>query len=140
MSKRKAAAETTAEPLPENAQSAGETTTAIEPEPVTATEQPQTQAPVQAPAKGEGRAYTIDNRLGYRKEDSPDGRRRQIRFTDRPDDEVLVPVREKKPEVSWSAKEKAWQSRKTPESLEALDYADQELAEIGRKRTGGQER
>ena len=37
-----------------------------------------------APAKGPGRAWTIDNRIGYRKEDGPDGKR-QIRFADRPD-------------------------------------------------------
>jgi hypothetical protein len=96
--------------------------------------------PVQAPPKGERDAYTIDNRLGYRKEDTGDDRRRQIRFADRPDgkkpdDEMLAPVREKKPDVRW--RDRAWQARKVPEGFNALDDADQELAEIGRKRTGG---
>lgn len=107
--------------------------------------EPQSYAPIQAPPKGEGRTYTIDDRLGYRKEDSADGRKRQIRFADReggqrPDDETLAAVREQKPEVSWSARDKAWQARKTPEGLQALDAADQKLAELGRKRTGGQDR
>ena len=101
-------------------------------------------APIPAPPKGEGRSWTIDNRLGYRKEESADGRRRQIRFADRdggrPDDETLAPVRDKKPAVSWAPKEKAWQARKDQEGLEAIDLADQQLAELGRKRTGGQER
>ena len=98
------------------------------------------------PAPGRGRcAWTIDNRVGYRKEDSPDGRKRQIRFADRPDgqrpdDELLGPVRQEKPAVSYAAKEKAWQARKTPDGLEALDTADQKLAEIGRKRTEERER
>jgi hypothetical protein len=103
-----------------------------------------TQAAVQAPPK-EGDAFTIDNRVGYRKEDSPDGRKRQIRFADReggqrPDDELLAPVREQKPAVGWASREHAWQARKNPEGLEAIDSADQELREIGRKRTQGQER
>jgi hypothetical protein len=101
--------------------------------------------PIAAPPQGEGRAYTIDNRLGYRKEDSPDGKRRQIRFAareggQRPDDETLAAVRDQKPEVAWTAKETAWQARKTVDGLEAIDSADQKLAELGRKRTGGPER
>jgi hypothetical protein len=100
---------------------------------------------VEAPPKGKGASYTIDNRLGYRKEDSPDGRKRQIRFADRaggqrPDDEMLAPVREQRPAVSWSSKDKAWQARKNADGFEALDSADQKLAELGRKRTGGPER
>lgn len=96
-------------------------------------------APVQAPERA-GAAYTIDNILGYRKEDSLDGKRRQIRFAqrpdgERPDDEILAPVRQKKPAVAWAAKEKAWQARKNAEGLEAIDSADQELAEIGRKKS-----
>ena len=107
----------------------------------TAAAEPQLQGPVQAPEKGPGDSYTIDNRIGYRKEVSPDGRKRQIRFADRPggqrpDDEILAPVRDQKPAVSWNAKEKAWQARKTPDGLEAIDGADQKLAELGRKREG----
>jgi hypothetical protein len=106
-------------------------------------------APITAPPKGHKAAITIDNRLGYRKEDSADGKRRQIRFADResaagsrPDDETLAPVREEKPHVSWTGKEKSWQARKTPEGLEAIDSADQKLAELGRKRRdeGGRDR
>ena len=41
-----------------------------------------------------------------------------------------------KAETLWSAKKRAWQARKTPEGLEAIDSADQELADIGRNRTG----
>jgi hypothetical protein len=99
------------------------------------------QGRVAAPPQGEGRSYTIDNRAGYRKEDSADGRRRQIRFADReggqrPDDELLAPVRVEKPMLSYAAREKAWQGRKTPDALDALDRADQELRDIGRKRGG----
>jgi hypothetical protein len=95
--------------------------------------------PVEAPAK-QGHAYTIDNRVGYRKEDNADGKR-QIRFADReggrrPDDELLEPVRGKKPHVSWTANEKAWQARRNQDGLAALDNADQELRDLGRKRTG----
>ncbi len=97
------------------------------------------QGDVPAPPRGEGDAFTIDNRAGYRKEDSPDGRRRQIRFADRPDgsrpdDELLEPVRAQKPVVSWANKEKAWQARRNADGYEALDGADQQLADIGRKR------
>jgi hypothetical protein len=72
-------------------------------------------------------------------------RRKQIRFADRqgsqrPDDEILVPVRGKKPHQSWSSREKAWQAAKTLEGLQSINEADQELAEIGRRRTGGHER
>ena len=72
------------------------------------------QGSIQAPEKGPGDSYTIDNRLGYRKEASADGRKRQIRFAarldgQRPDDEILAPVRDQKPAVSWASKEKAWQ-------------------------------
>jgi hypothetical protein len=114
-----------------------------EPAPPPAEGQPH--AAVQAPEAGEGRAYTIDNRLGYRKEDSPDGKRRQIRFADReggerPDDAMLGPVRNEKPMVSYTTKAKAWQARKTPDGFEALDRADQELADLGRTRTGGKAR
>jgi hypothetical protein len=102
-------------------------------------------APVQAPPKGEGRAYTIDNRVGYRKEDTPDGRKRQIRFAEReggvrPDDELLEPVRKQKPNISWASQEKSWKARKNPDGLEAIDSADQELREIGRNRAGVPER
>lgn len=147
MAKRKpsAALEETALQVPEEEQAA---TPAAETTPVSTAAAPEgvaASAPVQAPPKGEGRSYTIDNRLGYRKEDSPDGRRRQIRFADReggqrPDDEILATVREAKPDVSWSSREKAWQARKTPEGLEALDSADQKLAEVGRRRTSSHER
>jgi len=40
-------------------------------------------------------------------------------------------VREQKPEVRWASKEKSWQARKTKEGLEAIDSADEKLAEIG---------
>ena len=101
-------------------------------------------AAVLAPEK-RGPAYTIDNRVGYRKEDTEDGHSRQIRFTDRlggqrPDDELLAPVRDEKPMVRFSPREKAWGENKTPDTLEALDRADQTLAEIGRKRARGHER
>ncbi|MCI0459141.1 MAG: hypothetical protein L0Z62_19465 [Gemmataceae bacterium] len=116
---------------------------AVDPVPPAAaasTAAPPPQDPVLAPPTGAGRAYTIDNRLGYRKEDSPDGRRRQIRFAARPDgqkpdDQMLAPVRAKKADVSW--RDRAWQARKTPEGFDALDMADQELADLGRLRTGG---
>jgi hypothetical protein len=106
------------------------------------------QAAVQAPEK-RGRAYTIDNRLGYRKEDTEDGLSRQIRFADRvgggkPDDELLAVVREEKPMVRYSPAERAWGNDKMPDTLEALDRADMKLRDIGRKRagqdTGGPER
>jgi hypothetical protein len=106
------------------------------------------QAAVQAPEK-RGRAYTIDNRLGYRKEDTEDGLSRQIRFADRvgggkPDDEMLAPIRQEKPMVRYSPAEKAWGENKTPDTLEAIDRADMKLRDIGRKRngrdTGGPER
>jgi hypothetical protein len=42
--------------------------------------------------------------------------------------------------VSYAGKEKAWQARKTADGLEAIDSADQKLAELGRKRTGWPER
>jgi hypothetical protein len=98
--------------------------------------------PVQAPPMGPSPAYTIDNYLGYRKEDveTPKGKRRQIRFADRadgnpPDDEVLEPVRTKKPRLPWE--QRAWQARKNEAGFEAIDLADQELNEIGRKRRQG---
>lgn len=147
MAKRKADAALAGTDLqpPEDGQAAtppAETTPAPTP---AASEAAPSYAPVQAPPKGEGRPHTIDNRLGYRKEDSLDGRRRQIRFADRaggqrPDDEILAPVRGKKPHVAWSSREKAWQAAKTPEGLQAIDSADQELAEIGRRRTSSHER
>jgi hypothetical protein len=98
----------------------------------------------EAPPQGEGRSWTIDNRAGYRKEESADGRKRQIRFADReggrrPDDELLETVRKETPMVRYAAKERAWQGRKEPDALEALDRADQALRDIGRKR-GGHER
>jgi hypothetical protein len=142
MSKRKAVQETATDTPIECA----EPVEAVAPDEKQAADQPP-YAPVQAPLRGEYDAVTIDNRVGYRKELSSDGKKRQIRFTDReggarPDDELLAPVREGKPEVRWASKEKAWQSRKTPEGLEAIDSADQKLAEIGRKRRdgGGQQR
>ena len=106
--------------------------------------EPQPHAAVQAPEK-RGPAYTIDNRVGYRKEDTEDGHSRQIRFADRvggqrPDDELLASVRDEKPMVRFSPREKAWGENKTPDTLEALDRADQTLAEIGRKRARGHER
>jgi hypothetical protein len=150
MSKRKS---TTAEET--NAPDAGEvvTITAEAPTANPAAPEPSHQATqaeaqphtaVQAPAK-RGPAYTIDNRVGYRKEDTEDGHSRQIRFADRvgggrPDDELLAPVRDEKPMVRFSPREKAWGENKTPDTLEALDRADQTLAEIGRKRKGGHER
>jgi hypothetical protein len=87
----------------------------------------------------------LAGRLPYRKEDTEDGHSRQIRFADRvggdrPDDELLAPVRDEKPMVRFSPREKAWGENKTPDTLEALDRADQTLAEIGRKRKGGHER
>jgi hypothetical protein len=146
MAKRKAAAtqeETTTQP-PVNGQAESETVTVASQEAPPAAAETPNHAPIAAPPKGEGRAWTIDNRLGYRKEDSADGRKRQIRFADReggrPDDETLAPVRGKKPAVGWNPKEKSWQARKNQEGLEAIDFADQELAELGRKRTGPQER
>lgn len=102
-------------------------------------------APVAVPPKGEGRSWTIDDRLGYRKEDSPDRKRRQIRFAGReggekPDDGILDIVRERKPHLKWSSMEKAGQGRNSPDGLGAIYSADQKSAELGRKRTGRQER
>lgn len=150
MSKRKS---TTAEEI--NAPDAGEVVTLTAEPPKATPAAPETSAQatqaeaqphaaVQAPAK-RGPAYTIDNRVGYRKEDTEDGHSRQIRFADRvgggrPDDELLAPVRDEKPMVRFSPREKAWGENKTPDTLEALDRADQTLAEIGRKRKGGHER
>jgi hypothetical protein len=96
-------------------------------------------APIAAPPKGQGPSYTIDHIAGYRKEDvtTADGRRRrQIRFAERPDDEMLEPVRKRKPAIKWDAPAKGWQARVNEEGLEAIDSADQELAETARKRTG----
>jgi hypothetical protein len=126
----------TAEPPKANA-SATETSQAAQAE-------AQPHAAVPAPEK-RGPAYTIDNRVGYRKEDTEDGHSRQIRFADRvggqrPDDELLAPVRDEKPMVRFSPREKAWGENKTPDTLEALDRADHSLAEIGRKRARGHER
>jgi hypothetical protein len=150
MSKRKS---TTAEET--NAPGAGEVVTITAEAPTANPAAPETShqatqaeaqphATVQAPEK-RGHAYTIDNRVGYRKEDTEDGHSRQIRFADRvggqrPDDELLAPVRDEKPMVRFSPREKAWGENKTPDTLEALDRADQTLAEIGRKRKGGHER
>ncbi len=142
MSKRKAVQETQTDTPIEST----EPVEAVAPDEKQAADQPP-YAPVQAPPRGEHDAMTIDNRVGYRKELSPDGKKRQIRFSDReggarPDDELLAPVREQKPEVRWASRDKAWQARKTAEGNEALDSADQKLAEIGRKRrdTDGQHR
>lgn len=137
MSKRKTTeASQTDTPIESN-----EPVEAVAPDEKQAADQPP-YAPVQAPPRGEYDAMTIDNRVGYRKERSADGKRNQIRFTDRegggrPDDELLAPVREQKPEVGWSGKERSWQARNTPEGREAIDTADQKLAEIGRKRRDG---
>jgi hypothetical protein len=103
---------------------------------------PPAYAPVAAPEKA-GPAYTVDHRLGYRKEETADGTL-QIRFAQRPDgsrpdDELLAPVRGKQPDVQWANRAKAWQAR-TPEGVEALDAADDELAAIGRKRSEGRSR
>jgi hypothetical protein len=127
----------TAEPPKANA-------TATETSAQTASAEAPSFAAVPAPEK-RGPAYTIDNRVGYRKEDTEDGHSRQIRFGDRvggqrPDDELLAPVREEKPMVRFSPREKAWGENKTPDTLEALDRADHTLAEIGRKRRTGYER
>jgi hypothetical protein len=99
-------------------------------------------APVAAPPQ-RGLAPTVDNRVGFRKEVSDDGKL-QIRFAQRPDgsrpdDELLEPVRGKQPHVKWSDREKAWQAQ-TAEGADALDDADTKLAEIGRQRTRGHER
>src|SRR6516164_6031890 len=118
MSKRKSI---TAEDT--NAPDAGEVVTTTAEPPTTNPAAPETShqatqaetqphAAVQAPEK-RGPAYTIDNRVGYRKEDTEDGHSRQIRFADRvggqrPDDELLAPVREEKPMVRFSPREKAW--------------------------------
>src|SRR4051794_3033927 len=77
---RQAEAAPLATPTQENTTPAGELaaaprTDATTSGPSTATPQAQHPAAVDAPPRGEGRAYTIDNNLGYRKEDSPDGRR-----------------------------------------------------------------
>ena len=101
-------------------------------------------APVQAPEK-QGPAYTIDNRLGYRVEDTPRGKRRQIRFADRADgrpldDDLLDALHDNRPAVGWAATEPAWQVRPTPDGLHAIEKIDEVLAKIGRKRTRGHER
>jgi hypothetical protein len=95
---------------------------------------------VAAPPQG-GPAFTIDQRVGYRKERSAQDGKLQIRFAQRPDgsrpdDELLAPVRGHQPHVKWADREKAWQAQ-TAAGADALDDADQQLAEIGRQRTGG---
>ncbi len=146
MAKRKSttANEPSAQPAtdttPEETASRGE-----EPAPAVPAE-PKTYAPIPAPPPG-GRSWTTDNALGYRVEDidTPEGKRRQIRFADReggqrPDDETLEPVRKRKPIVKYRSQDKGWQARQNAEGFQALAEADQELAEIGRKRTGGPQR
>ena len=50
---------------------------------------------------------------------------------------MLAPVRAAKPDVTWSGQEQAWQARKKPDGLEAIDHADQELADLGWTRNYG---
>lgn len=105
--------------------------------------EPRQHEPIQAPPKGEGRSWTIDNRVGYRKEDIPGTKKRQIRFAkrpdgSRPDDELLEPVREGKPVTRWNGQ--GWEARINEEGLGALDAADQKLADIGFQRTEGKGR
>lgn len=103
---------------------------------------PAAYTPVAAPEQA-GRAYTIDNRAGYRKEASADGNL-QIRFAkrpdgSRPDDELLAEVRGKQPDVKWENREQSWQA-KTPKGVSILDDADDKLGDIGRRRGEGQRR
>jgi hypothetical protein len=112
------------------------TTEAAAPETAPAAEATATSVPVAAPDKA-GPAYTVDNRVGYRKEANADGDV-QIRFAkrpdgSRPDDELLAPVRGQQPDVGWDNREKAWRAR-TPKGVEILDEADDQLADIGRRR------
>ena len=100
---------------------------------------------VQAPPRGRAGAITIDNRLGYRKETVDRGSKRQIRFADReggqrPEDELLAPLRETKPVVEYRATEKAWQAQNDAVGRHALDLADQRLRDISHKRRQGPER
>lgn len=101
-------------------------------------DEPLPAALIHAPER-RGNAQTIDNRLGYRKEDADGGRKRQIRFAKRPDDEALAPVRADN-EISWANREQAWQARRDPLGLEAIDGADQKLRDLSRKRGGVPER
>jgi hypothetical protein len=115
---------------------AQETAPAAPPAVETAAEPAATYTPVAAPDKA-GPAYTVDHRLGYRKEANEDGNL-QIRFAQRPDgsrpdDELLAPVRGKQPHVKWANRTKAWEAQ-TPQGVEDLDAADDALAEIGRRR------
>jgi hypothetical protein len=144
MSKRKTTKDETPSPetAPAEVPAVQETPPATEPAAEAAAPNPP-YAAVAAPEQA-GSAYTVDNRLGYRKEDAADGKR-QLRFAarpdgSRPDDEVLAPVRGKKPAVGWSAQAKAWQAKKNAAGFAALDDADQELRDIGRQRSEGRER
>jgi hypothetical protein len=144
MSKRKTTKEETPAPesAPPDVPTIQEAPLATEPAAEAAAPHP-LYAAVAAPERA-GSAYTVDNRLGYRKEDAPDGKR-QLRFAarpdgSRPDDELLAPVRKKKHAVGWSARAKAWQAQKNAAGFAALDEADQELRDIGRHRSEGRER
>jgi hypothetical protein len=115
------------------------------PQPEQAAAEAQPDPRVAAPGKGPGRGWTVDNRVGYRLEDidTEDGPGHQIRFADRtsgpkkPDDELLATVRTRRPPVSYAPRDKAWQVAATPRGRDALTAADEELAEIGRRRTEG---
>jgi hypothetical protein len=144
MSKRKSTTEETSarEPALPEVPAIQETPPATEPAAEAAAPLPP-YAAVAAPERA-GSAYTVDNRLGYRKEDTADGKR-QLRFAarpdgSRPDDELLAPVRGKKHAVGWSARAKAWQAQKNAAGFAALDEADQELRDIGRHRSERRER
>jgi hypothetical protein len=148
MSKKKphAPTEETAIQPPETSQSPAEASTPPALQETAASESalPQTAyTPVMAPEKL-GRASTVDNRIGYRKEISTETGNEQIRFNtrpdgSRPDDELLATVRGKKPDVKYQAREQSWQAR-TQKGVDAIDDADAELADIGRRRSQGQSR
>jgi hypothetical protein len=99
---------------------------------------PRSHAPIQASEK-QGRAYTVDNRLGYRVEDTPRGRHRQIRFADREgsgqplDDDVLDVLFDHRPAVGWAATEPHRQARPTSDGLHAIEKIDEALARIGNR-------
>jgi hypothetical protein len=130
---------------PAEAPPAADTPPSVEPQQEQAAEATLPDPRVAAPVTGPGRSWSIDNRIGYRLEDidTEDGPAHQIRFADRtggpkkPDDELLAPVRSRRPPVSYAPRDKGWQAAATARGREALTAADEELGEIGRRRTEG---
>ena len=101
-------------------------------------------APVQAPEK-QGPAYTIDNRLGYRVEDTPRGKRRHTasptaRMAGRSTTTCSTRSTTTGPPSAGPPPNRPGRRRPTPDGLHAIEKIDEVLAKIGRKRTRGHER